>query len=64
MWLTKVANVGVNRYAKWRALKHLRRAGLVDVVQQRGRIPLVTIKLPGERAGVHDDTSRACRQLS
>jgi hypothetical protein len=46
MWLTKVANVGVNRYAKSRALKHLRSAGLVDVVQQRGRIPLVTIKLP------------------
>ena len=56
VWLTneEVATVGVDRYAKSRALKRLHSAGLIEVEHRRGRIPLVTIKLPGESGGVHD----------
>ena len=52
VWLTndEAATLGVDRYAKSRALRQLQLAGLVDLEHRRGRIPQVTIKLPGERA--------------
>lgn len=35
---------GVNRWAKWRALKRLREVGLIAVESRRGRAPLVTVR--------------------
>ena len=35
---------GVNRWAKWRALEVLRRAGLIAVEARRGRPPLVKVR--------------------
>ena len=39
----EVERLGVDRFAKSRALAHLRRAGLVEVVSRPGRLPMVTI---------------------
>ena len=39
----EVAALGIDRYAKSRALKHLEAAGLVKVDHHRGRFPRVTI---------------------
>ena len=38
-----LAEFGVDRYAKRRALRHLRDAGLISVLQKNGRNPVVTI---------------------
>jgi hypothetical protein len=35
---------GINRWAKWRALEELRRAGLIAVEARRGRPPLVKVR--------------------
>jgi hypothetical protein len=34
---------GINRWAKWRALEELRRAGLIAVEARRGKAPLVRV---------------------
>jgi hypothetical protein len=39
----EVARLGVDRYAKSRALAHLKRAGLIEVESRPGRLPMVTI---------------------
>ena len=39
----EVERLGVNRFAKSRALAHLKRAGLIEVVSRPGRLPMVTI---------------------
>lgn len=38
-----LSEIGVSRYAAYRALKAMERAGLVAVVRQRGSAPTVTI---------------------
>jgi hypothetical protein len=35
---------GANRWAKWRALEKLRRAGLIAVEARQGRAPLVKVR--------------------
>jgi hypothetical protein len=54
VWLTndEVATLGVDRFAKSRALRQLENDGLVEVEHRRGRIPLVTIRCM-EVAGSH-----------
>lgn len=43
---TLVAELGVDRHAKYRALKALEQAGLVTVVRQHGKNPLITLRSP------------------
>jgi hypothetical protein len=50
-WSEKVAlgngvleKQGVSRWAKWRALKDLRKAGLIAVEHRRGKAPLVKVR--------------------
>jgi hypothetical protein len=38
---------GVSRASKWRALEHLRSAGLIALEERRGRPPLVKIRWTG-----------------
>jgi hypothetical protein len=39
-----LAKVGVSRWGKWRALKKLRRIGLVAVENRRGLVPVVKVR--------------------
>jgi hypothetical protein len=39
----KLASLGVDRYAAYRAIRALETAGLVSVVRHRGRHPIVTL---------------------
>lgn len=43
---TQVRSLGVSRYAAYRGLAALEKAGLVEVRRHRGRTPLVTILNP------------------
>jgi hypothetical protein len=38
---------GVSRASKWRALEHLRSAGLIAVEERRGKAPLVKVRWTG-----------------
>ena len=38
---------GVSRASKWRALEHLRSAGLIAVEARRGKVPLVKVRWTG-----------------
>jgi hypothetical protein len=50
----KVAEIGLDRHAKSRALAQLRRAGLVSVVQQGSEAPIVNVMT---RAGPEPDVA-------
>jgi DNA-binding transcriptional ArsR family regulator len=48
----QLAAFGVSRDAKYQALQRLRESGLVEVDQQPGRVPVVTILIiPDETSG-------------
>lgn len=44
-----LAEIGLDRCSKYRALAHLERAGLVSVIRRVGRSPLVSVCLPEAR---------------
>ena len=43
-------NDGIDRFAKWRALKELERRGLVTIERRRARSPLITVNVGSKNA--------------